>query len=123
MNAEIAALRELLDPLGVIRFRRMFGGMGIYAGELMFGLVIDEVLYFKTDATTQPDYSAEGCGPFIYARKDGRQVSISYWRVPERLLDEPEELLSWGRAAHGVAIRHQKTKITRGAPARPRRTR
>lgn len=123
MNAEIAALRELLDPLGVIRFRRMFGGTGVYVGDLMFGLVADDVLYFKADEATVPDYSAEGCGPFGYARKDGRQVSTSYWRVPERLFDEPDELRAWARAAHGVAMRRQKKKITRGASARPHRSR
>lgn len=95
-------LCELLAPLGAIRVKRMFGGAGLYADDVMFALIDDETLYFKADASTRARYEAEGLGPFVYEGKT-RPVEMSYWRAPERLYDEPEEMLDWVRAAIGVA--------------------
>lgn len=95
-------LRELLAPLGNIRVKRMFGGAGLYADDVMFALIEDETLYFKADASTRARYEAEGLGPFVYEGKT-RPVEMSYWRAPERLYDEPEDMLEWARDAIGVA--------------------
>ena len=95
-------LCELLAPLGDIRVKRMFGGAGLYADDVMFALIDDDTLYFKADASTRARYEAEGLGPFVYDGKK-RPVEMSYWRAPERLYDEPEEMLEWARDAIGVA--------------------
>lgn len=95
-------LCELLAPLGAIRVKRMFGGAGLYADDVMFALIDDETLYFKADASTRARHEAEGLGPFVYEGKT-RPVEMSYWRAPDRLYDEPEEMLDWVCAAIGVA--------------------
>ena len=107
----IAMLEDILAPLGSIGVRRMFSGAGVYCDGVMFGLVADDVLHLKTDTTTRAKFEAEGCGPFAYDVK-GRTVATSYWRVPERLYDEPDELVGWSRIALGVAGtgRAQKSK-------------
>lgn len=107
-------IRELFAEFGEVAFKRMFGGQGLYAGGLMFGLVTDSVIYLKADETTSPAYAAENCAPFGYDTKHGRRVLTSYWRLPDRLYDEPGELAQWARAALSVA--QAKKAAKRPAP-------
>lgn len=102
-------LEDLFQPVPGTRFKRMFGGIGIFRDELMFGLVAYDVLHLKADEQTIPAFEAEGCGPFVYEGK-GRTTTMPYWRVPERLFDEPEEFAEWAEAAFAVAVRAAKSK-------------
>ncbi len=107
-----AMLEDVLGPLGRIGVRRMFGGGGVYCDGVMFGLVADDVLYLKANAETKTAFENEGCGPFVYDGK-GRPITMSYWRVPERLYDETDELVDWARVAMGVAQKSgSKAKAT-----------
>lgn len=101
-------LRELLAPLGVITIKRMFGGASFYADGVLFALVDDDALYLKADAATKGKFEAEGLGPFTYEGKT-RPVAMSYWRAPERLYDDPEEMAEWAREAV-LASRRGKSK-------------
>ena len=103
-------LRDLMAPLGPIVARRMFSGAGLFTDGLMFALVIDDTLHFKVDDSNRAAFEAEGMKPFVYQAK-GRSVALGYWRVPERLLDEPEELAAWSRAAMAVARRAASAKV------------
>ena len=120
-------LQESLAPLGLIAVRNMFGGAGVYCDGIMFALVADgETLYLKGDPSTRADFEAEGCGPFVYDGK-GKPITMSYWRMPERLLDEPEEMVEWALkalriarlGAAGKAGKASKVKSI-GRPARTR---
>jgi DNA transformation protein len=110
-------LADLFDPIGGVSFRKMFGGLGICRDGLMFALLADDVLYFKTDDKTRPGFEAEGCGPFVYQAKDGSR-SMSYWRAPERLFDEPDEFREWAMTAFAVAEKSKEKKPSRRAPKR-----
>lgn len=103
-------LLELAAPLGPVTSRRMFGGVGLFADGLMFGLVVDDVLYFKVDDENRPAFESEGMEVFSYERSGGKRASLSYWRVPERLFDEPEEFVDWARDAVSVALRADAAK-------------
>lgn len=103
-EAYLEFLKECLRDLGSVRAKRMFGGAGVFADGVMFGLVIDDTLYLKADAETQPAFEAEGLAPFSYSRS-GRAVALSYWRAPERLLDDGEEMRAWASRALSVARR------------------
>jgi DNA transformation protein and related proteins len=103
-------LAELFATLGNVAFRKMFGGLGIFKDGLMFALVAEDALYMKADDATTPAYAAEGSGPFVYAGMRGKAMPMPYWRVPERLLDEPEEFAEWARKAFAAAQRTQKQK-------------
>ena len=93
----------------------MFGGAGIFADGLMMGLVSDGVIYLKADSETIPAFEREGQGPFTYPTKTGAHTLTSYWRMPDRLYDDTDELARWARAAHGVALRAAgKPKKTSG---------
>ena len=103
-------LEELFAPVGRIQLKRMFGGLGAFSDGLMFAIVIAEIIYLKADAETWAAFEAESCTPFVCPRKDGRAVSLSYWRMPERLIDEPDEFVAWSRQAIAVARRADATK-------------
>ena len=81
----------------------MFGGVGIYAGDLFFALLDDDTLYFKVDDATRPQFENRGMAPF---RPDGEGGEVmQYYEVPADLLEDPEELGPWVEAAIAVARR------------------
>jgi DNA transformation protein len=83
----------------------MFSGFGIFSDGTMFALVVRGVLYLKADAQTVPAFEAEGQGPFSYMAKGRKRASMSYWRAPDRLYDDPDELAVWARDALVAAHR------------------
>ncbi len=91
----------------------MFGGVGIYAGELFFALIADSTLYFKVDEITRPAYLARGLAPFQPDGPDGE--NMQYYEVPADLLEDTELLGPWVDAAVAVALRKHTRK-----PRRPR---
>ena len=98
-------LREQLAPLGRVSMRRMFGKTGVFCDGLMFGMVTDDTLYFRVDEQNRDAFSeAAGFPPLNYA-KGGRSIDLSFWRAPERLWDEPDELITWARTALAAARR------------------
>jgi DNA transformation protein len=98
-------LCEQLAPLGSIRLRRMFGKTGVFCDGLMLGMVQGDVLYFRVDDDTRKAFKeAEASPPLNYAKK-GATIDLAFWRAPERLLDEPDELVSWARTALSAARR------------------
>ena len=96
-------IRDLFAELGTVHIRRMFGGAGIYAGDVMFGLVSDGLIYLKVDAGTVPAFEREKCLPFQYTTKKGKRAVMSYWRLPDWLYDDPVELAQWAKQAIAVA--------------------
>jgi DNA transformation protein and related proteins len=102
---------EQLDPVGPITPKRMFGGVGIYAGDLFFALIDDDVLYFKVDASNRDDFERAGSGPFRPYGPDGE--AMQYYEVPAGVLEDVDELARWAAKAIDVA---------RAKRARPKRT-
>jgi DNA transformation protein len=114
VSASLAALlEEHLEPLGRIALKRMFSGAGLYCDGVIFGLILRDVLHFKVDDTNRAAYEAEGMAPFSYAAQGRRREIGAYWRVPERLYDEPEEMLEWARAALAAGRRAEAGKKPR----------
>jgi len=110
-------LREQLAPLGHVTMRRMFGKTGVFCDGLMLGMVRDDALYFRVDDRNRTAFKeAEAFPPLNYEKKGG-SIDLSFWRAPERLFDEPDELVTWARAALGAARR----VAAKRAPANARR--
>ena len=84
----------------------MFGGARLYHQGLFFGLVADDVLYFKVDDGNRKDYTDAGMGPF---RLFGTYV-MSYYEVPADVLEDPDELAVWARKAVYVAGKEVRKK-------------
>jgi DNA transformation protein and related proteins len=98
-------LRERLAPLGRITMRRMFGKTGVFCNGLMLGMVTHDTLYFRVDDLNRAIFSEAEAAPPLNYQKQGRMIDLSFWRVPERLLDEPDEFVTWARAALAAARR------------------
>jgi len=96
-------LEQLARATTNVRDRAMFGGVGIYSGELFFALIAEDTVYFKVDDTNRPDFEARGMGPFRPAGPDGEVMQ--YYAVPEELLEDPEALRLWVDRALAVARR------------------
>jgi DNA transformation protein len=98
-------LREQLAPLGHVTMRRMFGKTGVFCDGLMFGMVTDNMLYLRVDDHNRATFKeAESFPPLSYEKK-GCTIDLSFWRAPERLFDEPDELVTWARIALAAARR------------------
>ena len=51
-------LCERLEPLGLITPRRMFSGAGLFIDGAMFAIILDDILYIKSDAQAAPQFDA-----------------------------------------------------------------
>ncbi len=109
----VAYAVDLLSPLGGIRARAMFGGHGIYCGELMIGLVDDDEVFLKTDEATRARFVEAGCRPWVYAGQ-GREMVTSYYRPPDEAHEDPEAMLPWGKLALEAALRAARAKAAKG---------
>lgn len=87
----------------------MFGGHGVYHDGLMFGLVADDVLYFKADDQSVQRFVDLGLAQFEYA-KEGRRTRMSYWEAPEAIFDDPQQAKEWAGLAYDAALRASKAK-------------
>jgi len=110
-------LREHLAPLGRITMRRMFGKTGVFCDGVMLAMVTENTLYFRVDAQNQVAFAEAASFPPLNYAKKGSTIDLSFWRAPERLFDEPDELVTWARAALAAAHR-VAAKRERAAPRR-----
>ena len=110
-------LREQLAPLGGVAMRRMFGKTGVFCDGVMFAVVTENTLYFRVDDQNREIFKEASSFPPLNYAKGGVMIDLSFWRVPERLFDEPDELITWARAALAAARR----VAAKRAPAAPER--
>jgi DNA transformation protein len=119
MDAE--AIRDIFRGLGLIHIRRMFGGHGIYQGELMFALETGGELYLKVDSETVELFRDMGSRPFVYQSRDGRTSTMSYWLMPESALDDPDEAAQLAGLSLQAAQRAKAATARKTAPRRQAR--
>jgi DNA transformation protein and related proteins len=98
-------LADLFADFGPVTIRRMFSGFGISADGTNFALALRGGVYLRADDETIPQFAAEGAGPFQYQTRTRTVTVNSYWQLPERLYDDPQELTEWARAALAAAQR------------------
>ena len=118
-------IRDLFAQFRPVTVRRMFSGAGIFADGLMFGLIVDGAIHLKVDETNISDFEREGSRPFTYTRgKTSGHLTrhaLPYWRLPERLYDDPDELAVWAGRAFAIAERKKlvpRTQAKRKSPSR-----
>ena len=103
-------LKEQLAGFGPVEVKRMFGGAGLFREGLMFGLIADDVLFFKVDDENTALFEAEDLDHFTYTTKKGEKGLMSYRRAPERCLDDPDDMTEWASHAFAAALRADKKK-------------
>jgi DNA transformation protein len=101
-------VEQLNRAVPPVRGRAMFGGVGLYAGELFFALIADDILYLKTDDSSRAEFEALGMQPF---RPFGERAGpMPYYQLPEQILEDAEALRSWAERALAAARQKSKTK-------------
>ena len=110
-----------LESIGPMTAKRMFGGVGLYAGDLFFAIVAADVLYIKADGTTREMMQRAGAHPFQpYPNRPGGKGSMQYYSVPVVVLEDGDALLQWATRSIAIAraqhtakpLRHKKTRGT-----------
>jgi DNA transformation protein len=117
----VAFAVELLSRLGPVRARSMFGGHGVYCGDLMIGLVDDDEIFLKTDPATRPRFEEAGCRQWVFTG-GGKEMKSSYFRPPDGAHESPEDMEPWGRLAleaarRAAAAKRVKASKKKGKPA------
>jgi len=95
---------ELMQTIGPVSAKPMFGGHGVFLEGLMLALIADSVLYFKADKESEGEFKELGLGPFTYHKK-GKEYAMSYFQAPEETLEDLEEMKIWANKAYAAALR------------------
>ena len=95
---------DLMQMVGPVESKRMFGGFGIFLDGLMFGLVAGNVLYIKADDESRNDFLDQGLLPVSYSKK-GKTMSLSYFQAPEEAMEDGEIMSEWANKGFSAALR------------------
>jgi DNA transformation protein and related proteins len=107
---------DQLRALPDVRARAMFGAYGLYQGESFFAILDEGRLFFKTNESSQAEYTSRGMEPFTYESK-GRVMTMSYHEVPPDVLENAPELVVWAqRAIQTAGISKKPSKRSRSKP-------
>jgi DNA transformation protein len=106
-------VRDLLQDLGEIRIRPMFGAGGLYSGELMFAMIHEDVLYLRAGPGDEAALIEAGSRQFTYPMKDGTIMPLSYWSLPDEAADDPEAAVTWARGSLAAAAVKKQGKGAR----------
>jgi DNA transformation protein len=98
-----AFVLEQLAGVDSLRARAMFGGVGLYADEVFFGILAADTLYLKVDDSTRGQYEAEGMPPFRPYADKPMTTTMSYYQVPPGVLEDRDQLAAWARLSVRVA--------------------
>ncbi len=108
---------DLMQMVGPVESKRMFGGFGIFLDGLMFGLIAGNVLYIKVDDENRDDFLEQGLQPFTYNKKE-KVMSLSYYQAPEEAMENVEIMSEWGNKGFSAALRaaaRKRPKVKRKA--------
>jgi DNA transformation protein len=109
----LATVLDLLSGMGVLRQRKMFGGVYIYCDDLFIATVHDDILYFKANTSTALDFIARGLPIFSYP-KEGAIATLQYYQAPPEVFTDRAEMAVWAEkallAAKQDASRKQRKK-------------
>ena len=100
----VAHIVDLLQFIGPVESKSMFGGFGMFLEGLIFGLVAGNELYLKVDTQNLQDYEDLGLQAFSF-EKNGRQFKMSYYQAPEEAMEDAELLSDWASNAYDAAMR------------------
>ena len=93
-----ATVESILDSLE-IKSRKMYGGIGIFSEKIMFSLIYDGVLYFRSTEEIASGYSVDS---FQY-QHPSRPSKMPYWSVPEIIISEKVKFTDWAEKAFQLA--------------------
>ncbi len=95
---------DVLGGISNITSKKMFSGFGIYKDGIIFAIIADGDLYFRTDEKTRPDFKKYGSEAFSYPRAGKTAVLKNYWRVPEEIMEDKERVFDWVEEAVRASV-------------------
>lgn len=108
-----AWVQEALEPLGPVTMRKMMGAATLYLDGVIFAVLDESELWFKSDAETNAIWDAEGCERFSFTLKDGNVESMNYRRAPADVYDDAEAMQRWAALAREAGTRAASTRKKR----------
>ena len=108
-----AWVEEALEPLGKVSLRKMMGGATLYLDGIIFAILDDGELWFKSDAEADARWDAEGCERFSVTFRDGRIDTMNYRRAPTDVYDDAEAVQRWAQLAVEAGLRGAAKKRPR----------
>jgi DNA transformation protein len=101
---------DLLAEVSGVTSKKMFSGYGIYKQGIIFAIIADGELYFKIGEENKADYEAYGSKPFTYKMPGGKLYKMSYWELPEEIMEDHEALRGWVEKAVQASVKAHRTK-------------
>jgi len=95
---------DLMQSIGTVSAKRMFGGYGIFLDGLMFALISNGLLYLKADAENKEIFIKNKLDAFSYMKK-GKECHLAYFQSPENAIEDPDIMNSWAKASYAAALR------------------
>jgi DNA transformation protein and related proteins len=93
-------LLGLMEGLGKITTKKMFGALGFYRGTTLFACLMDgDVFYLKAKDAFADELKLLGCKLFTYRGKSRKAVNMPYWTAPESCLDDADQMMNWCKKA------------------------
>jgi DNA transformation protein len=111
----VAHVVETMRPTIAATAKRMFGGHGLFDGERMFALIVDDVLYLRCGECNRAAFDRLGLAAFEYARAGGRRVAMSYRQAPDEALESADGMRDWARGAVTAALAAAARGARRGS--------
>ena len=103
---------DLMQSLGPVTAKGMFGGHGIFLEGLMFALIADGILYLKTDKDNENEFTARRLEAFTYNKK-GKQYKMSYYQAPDEALEDGDIMNHWANNAYSTALKAASKKYNK----------
>lgn len=100
---------DQLSDFGEVQTKRLFGGRAVLRDNLNFGLIFQDELYLKADTQNLAQFEAENSQQFTYD-KAGKTINVSFWTVPETIIEDKQVFAEWARDAYDAALRAKKPK-------------
>jgi DNA transformation protein len=95
---------DQLSSWGKVFAHRMFGGAGLYCDGVIFGIIVDDVVFLKVDDSNRDDFIRAGSFPFNpYPEKAKEKTVMSYYEIPVDILEDRDQLAIWVGRSLAVA--------------------
>jgi DNA transformation protein len=98
-NEFVEYIIEVLESVGKVTTRKMFGGYGLYKNSIIFAIISENELYFKADSKASEYFKSQGLEPFSY-RSRGKIINLSYYKIPPEIIEDLELLTKYFNLAY-----------------------
>ncbi|PCI87304.1 MAG: transcriptional regulator [Hyphomicrobiales bacterium] len=100
---------DQLSDFADVTTKRLFGGHAVLKDNLNFGLIFDDELYLKADEQNLQRFKSADSQQFTYQKAD-KTIYVSFWTVPETVIEDIDEFALWAHDAYDAALRAKKPK-------------